>query len=180
MFAFVRESALNWLNSHAAGLIYAVASIQNAVDPLCYTHGNDGRASPSPRRTDPTASVTDMPRAVLRLSTAMRIWISATCLSQPLSVRHWPINLVQRQSASGPCQTTTLDGSDKLFIPLVDSAAQTRWGRSKMPFNKLRPVSIPSHTINGPDACERRTAPPAHDPSIILLDFPSRLPCLQK
>lgn len=38
----------------------------------------DGRGAPFPRRTYPTASVTGMPSAVKPLSTAMRIWSSAT------------------------------------------------------------------------------------------------------
>ena len=38
----------------------------------------NGRSAPFPGRTYPTASVTGMPSAVKPLSTAMRIWISAT------------------------------------------------------------------------------------------------------
>ena len=45
--------------------------------PYMRKTGN-GRSAPFPGRTYPTASVTGMPSAVKPLSTAMRIWISAT------------------------------------------------------------------------------------------------------
>ena len=44
-----------------------------------YMHKScDGRGSPFPGQTHPTASVTGMPRAVKPFSTATRIWNSAT------------------------------------------------------------------------------------------------------
>ena len=53
---------------------------------LLHKSGAD-QSSPFPGRTYPMASVTGTPRAVERLSTAMRIWISATCRSKSRAIR---------------------------------------------------------------------------------------------
>jgi len=53
------------------------------------------RASPFPGRTYPTGFVTGMPRAVYRLSTAIRTWSSATCRPKSRAMRPWPRSLTQ-------------------------------------------------------------------------------------
>ncbi|WP_236016625.1 metallophosphoesterase [Salipiger abyssi] len=52
-------------------------ALQLVGQTLLYKSG-DGRGSPFPRRTYPTASVTGMPSAVYPFRTAMRTWSSAT------------------------------------------------------------------------------------------------------
>lgn len=63
---------------------------------LYMLHKSDcDRISPLPGQTYPAGTVTGMPREVYRLSTAMRIWISATCRSKFLDIKDWPRSLMQ-------------------------------------------------------------------------------------
>ena len=55
----------------------------------------DGRGCPIPGRTDPTASVRGMPRAVSPFRTAIRTGSSAPCRSKARAVSRWPGTFTQ-------------------------------------------------------------------------------------
>ena len=53
-----------------------------------------------------------MPRAVYRLRTAMRIWISATCLSKSRAINDWPSSFTQCiHCPAGYCAAISREGS---------------------------------------------------------------------
>jgi hypothetical protein len=92
----------------------------------------DGRFSPEPERTYPTTSGTGSPSALSRLTTTMRIWSSATCLSKSLansdllgnftqcifaSTRLWRLYSLQRCQTVRPRYRCVLTGSLRAIVP---------------------------------------------------------------